>query len=68
VLLEHLQRWRGITPAPPITFPTVDIYAPSEAVEEGASEPQPSLPPHLLELPGMSNLPPGFDPERFFQD
>ena len=68
VLLEHLQRWRGVTPVPPVTFPTVSVHSPSEPVEEGISEPQPSLPPHLLELPGMSNLPPGFDPERFFQD
>ncbi|MFQ3648193.1 MAG: hypothetical protein SNJ80_14795 [Anaerolinea sp.] len=67
VLLDQVQQWRGVTPPPPAPFPAVSVYGPAEPVEE--AEPSgPALPPHLLEAPGMENLPPGFDPERFFRD
>lgn len=67
VLLDQVQQWRGVTPPPTVPFPAVNVYGPAEPVEEGEPS-SPALPPHLLEAPGMENLPPGFDPERFFRD
>lgn len=67
VLLDHFQRWRGITPPVAAPFPTVSVYGPTEAPIEAETSPSaPAL--YLLEAPGMDNLPPGFDPESFFRD
>lgn len=75
VLADYLQRVRGVMPQPPSA-----AYAPFALRVAVPNAPVlPSMPEHLrnatpalpiapADTPGMGNLPPGFDAERFFRD
>jgi hypothetical protein len=72
---EQLQQVRGVTPAPTsapyapnalrVSVPVVPLVT---GIPDSARPATPTLPPSQAESsPGMDNLPPGFDPDKFFR-
>lgn len=75
VLIEYLQQVRGVVPQPPSTpyaRSALRVAIPNgpmlPTMSESLRTATPSLPFGKPDLPGMENLPPGFDPDRFFND
>jgi hypothetical protein len=71
--LQEMRR-APMPPAPPAGMPpaVLRVPLPITAIPTGTEAPAPGAPtlplPGSADVPGMDNLPPGFDPEKFFRD